>query len=80
MTSTKDTCPLCGGHKTEGFSTFTVDMKETLVVIRNVPVTLCALCGNEWLSDEAAKTIENIVADAKARQHLVEVTHFRQVA
>ena len=75
-----DTCPLCGGNKTEGMTTFTVDLKETLVVVRNVPATLCSLCGNEWLSDEVAASIESIVADAKTRSHLVEVTQYRKVA
>ena len=75
-----DTCPLCGGNKTAGMTTFTVDLKETLVVVRNVPATLCSLCGNEWLSDEVATSLEHIVEDAKNRNHLVEVTQFRKVA
>jgi len=78
--ATVDTCPLCGGNKTEGMTTFTVDLKETLVVVRDVPATLCSLCGSEWLSDEIAATLENIVQDAKNRSHLVEVTPFRKVA
>jgi len=36
MSQTKDVCPLCGGHKKQGTTTFTVDMRDTLVVIRNV--------------------------------------------
>ncbi len=80
MKSTANTCPLCGGHKKQGFTTFTVDMKDTLVVIRSVPVTLCSLCGNEWLSDEVAASIESIVEEAKSRHRLVEVTQYRKVA
>ncbi len=61
MKSDVDKCPLCGGTKTEGRTTFTVDLNETLVVIRDVPATLCSLCGNEWLSDEIANGLEAIV-------------------
>ena len=75
-----DTCPLSGGTKTEGSTTFTVDLKETLVVIRDVPATLCSLCGNEWLSDEIATRLEIIVQDAKDKRCFVEVTKFNQVA
>lgn len=80
MKTDVDTCPLCGGTKTEGSTTFTVDLKETLVVIRDVPATLCSLCGNEWLSDEIASRLENIVQDAKDKSCFVEVTKFNKVA
>ena len=80
MKSSSNACPLCGGNKEEGKTTFTVDLKETLVVVRGVPATLCSLCGNEWLSDEVAASLEIIVADAKDKSHLVEITQFPKVA
>lgn len=73
-------CPLCGGKKIEGITTFTADLQETLVVVRGVPATICDLCGSEWFSDETAANLEHIVADAKHRSHLVEVTPYRKVA
>ena len=75
-----DRCPLCGGNKVEGKTTFTVDLKETLVVIRDVPATLCALCGHEWLSDEVASSLESMVQDAKDKKPFVEITQFNKVA
>jgi len=80
MKSTTDLCPLCGGNKTQGVTTFTVDLQDTLVVIRNVPATLCSLCGSEWFSDQVTASVESIVEDAKTQQHLVEVTQFHKVA
>lgn len=80
MSSTKNSCPLCGGLKKQGTTTFTVDMKDTLVVIRKVPATLCSLCGNEWLSDEVAANVESIVEEAKNIHRQVEVTQYRKVA
>ncbi|MBF0352073.1 MAG: type II toxin-antitoxin system MqsA family antitoxin [SAR324 cluster bacterium] len=76
----KNACPLCGGTKTDGKITFTVDLKETLVVVRDVPATICSLCGNEWLSDDIAASLELIVSDAKTKSHLVEITNFPRVA
>jgi YgiT-type zinc finger domain-containing protein len=60
-------CPICGGRKTDGMTTFTADLKETLVVVRDVPATVCSLCGNEWFSDETAYALERIVEDAKKK-------------
>lgn len=80
MSSSENICPLCGRLKKKGTTTFTADMENTLVVIRNVPATLCSLCGNEWLSDEAAKSVESIVEEAKKIHRQVEVTQYRKVA
>jgi len=80
MNSIKNICPLCGGHKKQGSTTVTVDMVDTLVVIRKVPATLCSLCGNEWLSDEVAANVESIVEEAKNIHRQVEVTQYRKVA
>lgn len=80
MSDMGNRCPLCGGHKAEGMTTFTVDLQETLVVVRGVPATICSLCGHEWLSDETAAHLEEIVSDAKSRSHLLEVTRYRNVA
>ena len=80
MSSTKNICPPCGGLKKQGTTTFTADMEDTLVVIRNVPATLCSLCGNEWLSDEVAANVESIVEEAKNIHRQVEVTQYRKVA
>ena len=80
MNSIKSICPLCGGLKKQGTTTFTVDMEDTLVVIRNVPATICSLCGNEWLSDEVATNVERIVEEAKNIHRQVEVTQYRKAA
>lgn len=80
MDSKKDVCPLCGGNKKPGTTTFTVDMRNTLVVVRNVPATICSLCGNSWLSDEVAGDIEVIVEEAKKSHRQMEVTLYRKAA
>ncbi len=38
-------CPLCGGNKSEGKTTFTTDLGFGVVVVRDVPATVCAQCG-----------------------------------
>ncbi len=69
-----DTCPLCGGAKKAGKTTFTVDLGFGVVVVRDVPATVCSQCGADWIEDAVAAKLEDIVNDARKRHHIVEVT------
>lgn len=66
-------CPSCGGSLEEGETTFTVDFGSGVVVIRNVPATICSQCGMEWLDDAITDKIETIVKEAKEKRSVVEV-------
>lgn len=67
-------CPLCGGTKTAGKTTFTVDLGFGVVVVRDVPATVCSQCGADWITDSISAKLEEIVNDAKKKHHTVEVT------
>lgn len=67
-------CPLCGGKKKKGKTTFTTDLGFGVVVVRDVPATVCSQCGAEWIEDAIAAKVEEIVDEARKRHHLVEVT------
>lgn len=67
------TCHACGGSMTQGKTTVTVDFGTGVVVLRNVPATVCSQCGEEWISDDIAAKIEDIVEDAKEKRSEVEV-------
>jgi len=69
-----DKCPLCGGTKKEGKTTFTVDLGSGVVVVRDVPATVCSQCGADWIEDAISARLEGIVNEARKRHHLVEVT------
>ena len=68
-----DACPLCGGGKKPGTTTFTADLGFGIVVIRNVPATVCSQCGADWISDEVAGRIETLVDQAREKRLQVEV-------
>lgn len=72
--SLPDECPFCGGLKRDGKTTFTVDLGFGVVVVRDVPATVCALCGADWISDAVAAKLEDIVGEARNKHHMVEVT------
>jgi YgiT-type zinc finger domain-containing protein len=67
-------CPLCGGSKRAGTTSFTAELKVGVVVVRNVPALVCAQCGADWLADEVAARIGELVDDARKRRFQVEVT------
>jgi YgiT-type zinc finger domain-containing protein len=54
-------------------TTFTVDFGTGVVVVRNVAATICSQCGMEWIDDDTAFKIENIVKEAKKKHSVVEV-------
>lgn len=69
-----DRCPLCGGTKKEGKTTFTADLGSGVVVVRDVPASVCTLCGSDWIDDSIAAKLEKIVDESRQRHNLVEVT------
>jgi YgiT-type zinc finger domain-containing protein len=69
----KEGCPLCGGELYSGTSTFTVDRKQVLVVVRNVPASVCRQCGEAWIGDDIAGQLEQIVTNAKNKRSQMEV-------
>lgn len=73
-------CPLCGGEKQPGVTTFAVDLGFGVVVVRDVPAFVCAACGDAWIDDPVAAKLEGVVADARRKRAVVQVTRWRQVA
>lgn len=71
--SKNDSCPLCGGAKRPGATTFTADLGFGVVVVRNVPATVCSQCGADWIADDIAERIETLVDDARRKRLQVEV-------
>ncbi len=69
-------CPICGGNKVAGRVTFTVDDGASLVVIRQTPAMVCAQCGEEWISDDVAASLEKVVTDAREKHRMIEVVNF----
>ena len=69
-----DKCPLCGGNKKAGKTTFTVDLGFGVVVVRDVPAMVCSQCGADWIEDSIASKLEEIVSDARQKHRIVEVT------
>lgn len=80
MSENSGLCPLCGGEKRAGTTTFAVDLKFGVVVVREVPAFVCTKCGDAWIDEPVAAKLENIVAEARRKHTVVEIAQWRQVA
>lgn len=76
MNSKNDQCPLCGGNKTAGETTFTADLGSGIVVVRRVQAMVCSQCGEEWIDDATARRLEQVVNGARSGHREVEITAF----
>jgi len=76
MKNFKERCPICQGYKVEATTTFTVDLDFGVVVIRHVPATVCEQCSAEWIDDENAEKLEELINEAKAKHSIVEISEF----
>ena len=76
MNANNDLCPICGGNKTRGETTFTADLGSGIVVVRRVSATICSQCGEEWIDDATARRLEQVVNEARSGRREVEITAF----
>ncbi len=80
MTENHGRCPLCGGEKQPGTTTFAVDLKFGVVVVREVPALVCTSCADAWIEDPVAAKLEVIITEARRKHTVVEVMRWQQVA
>ena len=74
-------CNACFGEdKIKTTTTFTVEYKGCIIVIRNVPCLECQKCGEITFTDEVADQLEKIVAAAKTVLQDVSVIDYSKVA
>ena len=69
-------CPLCGGRKQPGKTTYSVDLGSGVILVRNVPATVCAQCGEAWIEHHIAQKLEQITQEAREKGLQVEVVAF----
>jgi len=71
--SSDSRCPLCGGKKRTGTTTYSVDLGFGVVVVRNVPAMVCEQCGEEWIGAETAKKLEGLTDEARRKGQQVAI-------
>ena len=69
-------CSICGGGKIDSTTSFTVDYNTGVVVIRDVPAKVCLQCGEEWIADNIASKLEEIVSISKKQNQEILIAKF----
>ena len=67
-------------EKIKTLTTFTVEYKGCIIVVRNVPCLECPICGETTFADEVSERLEKIVNSAKAVLQDISVIDYLKVA
>ena len=75
------TCFFCKhGTVEQSHTTYMVDLKDCIIIVKNVPCMECSDCGEKYFSDEVMEKLEAIVNNAKKIASEVFVTDFSRQA
>ena len=74
------TCLLCKGEMKPGTTIHTVQLKNCVVVIKNVPCLKCKQCGEVVLSADTVARIERILHTVKKAVAEIIVVNFPDCA
>ena len=58
--------------------TFTADLKAGLLVVRDVPATVCDQCGAEWLDNDASAKIDEYAKEMQTKGAQVEIVSYQR--
>ena len=73
-------CTFCKGTLRDGISTFTVDLGNCIVIIRNVPSQICTQCGETYYSTEVMHQLYNIAQSMQQSMTEIAVVNYRPAA
>ena len=74
-------CNACfNDNKIETKTTFTVEYKDCIILIKNVPCLECEICGEVFFSDEVSARLEELVESAKKLMQEISVIDYCKVA
>jgi YgiT-type zinc finger domain-containing protein len=70
-------CVICkAGTMKEGKVTVTLQRKESIIVVKNVPAKVCENCGEYTLSEEVTRKLMSIAEQAVANNTEIEVLQY----
>lgn len=70
-------CFKCKGLLEERKVNYVVNLENTIIIIKGVPASVCAECGEKYYDDETAKNIEEIVNSLKKLAVEVSIVNYK---
>lgn len=75
------TCPICGaGSLRAGSTVFAADVDGTLVVVRDVPASVCDVCGETYIDESVSNELEATISDSRGRGTESLIRHYQPLA
>jgi len=69
-------CFYCKGMTENSITTHVVKLKTCIIIIKNVPCTECAQCGETFYNNDVALQIEKIVKELKTAITEVAIVYY----
>jgi YgiT-type zinc finger domain-containing protein len=73
-------CPLCGGDLESGNATIPFILKESIVVVKQVPAQICVECREPFLAGRETDVITDLLTQVKELSSEVTVLTFPEPA
>ena len=72
-------CAICKAELSKGYVNHIVDLKERIIIIKNVPASICMQCGEYFVDTETATKLETIVEEAKKNKAEIFVAKYNEL-
>lgn len=72
-------CILCKANLTKGRINHIVDLKEGIIIIKNVPANICEQCGEYYLDTKTALELETMVDEIKKNKAEVFIVNYNKM-
>lgn len=70
------TCFYCKGDMKESTTTHVVNLKNCIIIVKNVPCLECTQCGEKYYCDEVAERLDIIVMAARDAATEVAIVNY----
>ena len=72
-------CILCKANLTKGNVNHIVDLGEGIIIIKNVPASICEQCGEYFLDTKTALKLESLVDEIKKNKAEVFIVNYSEM-
>lgn len=73
-------CPICKGKIERGITTFSAEVENSLLFVKDVPADICKQCGEVFIPDKVAATLECLVYKAREERVEIEIISYKMAA
>lgn len=73
-------CLMCKGTLESKLSNFIVDLDNCIIIVKNVPSSVCRQCGEVTYNHDVTLRLEKIVEQMRGNLTEVAIVHYEKIA